>query len=136
MIRKGIIFLLLIFSIFLATTTFAQNTEDDCDNPMTQTAMNMCSKYEADMAMEALKEKIAWSENRLYDKNLTNFRTAQAAWEKYREIQCDAIYESFKTGSISPLMVNSCFNALTTKRLEAINNIYQTLELMVPKDEK
>ncbi len=81
----------------------------ECDDPQTQTAMNICSFEEADKAQAevdkiygALFAKISKPERVLLKK-------AKRAWMQYRKEQCE--YESSfnEGGSIQPLMINLCY---------------------------
>lgn len=93
---------------------------DDCDNAMTQAAMNECS----DKAYKASDAEL----NKLYrqvDERLKDdadprrlLISAQRAWVNFRDAECKFSTSRSSGGSIHPMVVSMCLDDLTKKRVE------------------
>ncbi|MFP5230617.1 MAG: lysozyme inhibitor LprI family protein [Acidobacteriota bacterium] len=54
-----------------------------------------------------------------------NLRAAQAAWTKYRDLQCRAAGQQLQGGSIQPIVVNKCMILVTRHRIDDIRAAYE-----------
>lgn len=99
--------------------------KEDCENPITQTAMNICSYEEYKKADEALNTIYQKALEHLGKEEKESFRENQRAWITYRDLTC-----AFETrgkesgGTIWPLIGNSCMTRLTKQRTEEIPYIF------------
>lgn len=120
-----------------AKVTFA---ESDCDSPQTQMAMNVCSQNQftqADKEMndfyQAALKHLELNENSYDDKykNKEFFMQNQRDWIKYRDDMCAfQAGEQKNSGTIWPLIVNTCMTNITVNRTEDIKNSFmETLDL-------
>jgi uncharacterized protein YecT (DUF1311 family) len=54
-----------------------------------------------------------------------SLRDAQAAWVKYRDLQCSAAGQQFQAGSIEPTIIARCMSITTRHRIEEIQDAYE-----------
>ena len=100
----------------------------DCEEPMTQTAMNVCSyrKYlRADITLNQTWSQVA---ERYRDENgqtdtWNAILKAQRSWLAYRDAECAVQRDRFEGGSIAPLIANSCLFTLTEQRTEQLQTL-------------
>ena len=126
--RKTIFTVAMFLSLPLALSTAAsaQNKKDPCDNPQTQIEMDECQGREykkADAALNAVYKQLM---TKLEDEGeRTVFKTAQQAWIKFRDAECEA--ESFqnKGGTIYPMVYSGCLTALTQERTKQIKELIE-----------
>ena len=55
---------------------------------------------------------------------LIEFDDAAAAWDKYRESQCQAAFDQYKSGTIAPSQAGSCELLLRRSRMRELHGIY------------
>lgn len=56
---------------------------------------------------------------------LFDLKNAQAAWVRYRDLQCRAAGQQLQGGSIQPIVVNKCLVLLTHHRIDEIRAAYE-----------
>ena len=100
--------------------------EADCKERMTQFDMNVCSyrdglRREIELTESWDQVKVRWGESELF----ATILAAQRSWLTYRDKQCAIWAEKYEGGTIVPLMVNSCKNALTKARIAELNKLLQ-----------
>jgi len=62
-----------------------------------------------------------------FDKSTaTRFKTASAAWRKYREAECAAAYTSIGPASVTGTALLVCKIGLTTARQKVLRDLYPT----------
>jgi uncharacterized protein YecT (DUF1311 family) len=134
-------------SLVLAPLLLAQAGADalDCDNAMTQAAMNMCSKREFDRADEALNavwndvRTLAKREDAAYDYDdgqpgyWETLLKAQRAWLIYRDEHCRLSSYDARGGSLQPLLVNNCMTSLTETRTRELRALLENQVSGEPK---
>lgn len=112
--------------ILLAAAAFilpaaAQN----CKNPETQLAMNLCAAkdYERDDARlnKSYRELVAKLETARRDK----LRDLQLAWLKFRDLQCDFQSVQYEGGSMYSLVRSSCLADLTKQRNKDLKDLLE-----------
>jgi uncharacterized protein YecT (DUF1311 family) len=54
-----------------------------------------------------------------------DLKAAQAAWIKYRDLQCRAAGQQLQGGSIQPIVVNKCMILVTRHRIDEIRAAYE-----------
>lgn len=110
-----------------------------CDDPQTQTDMNICAQKEyatADTDLNAqwaitakrMKEYDA-SLDRAYDKRPGHFETllkAQRAWISYRDAHCASAGYYARGGTLEPLLVSTCKADLTRERTKQLRELAET----------
>ncbi|MFM4702730.1 lysozyme inhibitor LprI family protein [Aeromonas bivalvium] len=104
-----------LYALLLLTTTITQASED-CRDPVTQSAMNICAFQDyqrADAKLNAAyKKRVAT----LDKAQLERLRTAQRAWITFRDAQCRYEAGVYEGGSMAPLVHSSCLTLLTEQR--------------------
>jgi uncharacterized protein YecT (DUF1311 family) len=107
----------------MATNAVAQNpqTPDPCDNAETTVEMRDCAGKEykaADAELNTVyKQLMASLSDHPYEAAL---KTAQQAWLKYRDANCE--FEAFdnRGGTIYPVVYNSCLAVMTRARTKEL----------------
>jgi len=114
----------------LALLASAQTAEPqvDCDNAMTQMAMNICAGRDyqkADRELNAVWKKAA-ARAKETDESVgggTQHRellAAQRAWLTFRDAHCSFEANQYRGGSIMPLIRSTCLTALTEARTKQL----------------
>jgi uncharacterized protein YecT (DUF1311 family) len=55
---------------------------------------------------------------------IANLKAAQAAWVKYRDLQCSAAGQQFEGGSVEPIIIHKCMILVTRHRIDEIRITY------------
>src|ERR1700759_607753 len=113
--------------LVLSTAASAQNKKDPCDNPQTQIEMDECQGREMKKADAALNAVYKQFMTKLDDEGeRAIFKTAQQAWIKFRDAECEA--ESFqnKGGTIYPMVYNGCVTTLTQERTKQLKDLIES----------
>lgn len=101
------------------------NRKDNCDNPLTQTTMNICANLEyqeVDAKLNEIYQQVKREiTNDVQEQKLIK---VQLSWIEFRDLNCDYVADAYRGGSIQPLIYYSCLTSLTEERI-------QHLELMV-----
>ncbi|WP_158500384.1 lysozyme inhibitor LprI family protein [Xenococcus sp. PCC 7305] len=101
------------------------NQKDNCDNPLTQTTMNICANLdyqEADARLNEIYQQV--KREIVNDVQEQKLIKVQLSWIEFRDLNCNYIADAYRGGSIQPLIYYSCLTSLTEERI-------QHLELMV-----
>ncbi|MEO9914311.1 MAG: lysozyme inhibitor LprI family protein [Parasphingorhabdus sp.] len=109
----------------------------DCEDPVTQLDMNICSRQEFEVADKALNEQ--WSKVAAHKKSndesaLKNgvkggyfeiLLKSQRAWIAFKDRHCDAVADAYRGGSIRPLIYNDCRTNLTKQRTDQLQKMIE-----------
>ena len=103
----------------------------DCDEPITQMEINVCSYREYLEADIALNEHWARVRSRWHERSdRSDFWQkvfgAQREWLEYRNAECEVWKKLYGGGTISPLMQNSCLTKVTQQRVEKLAALLDT----------
>ena len=113
---------------FIALTCFIQTAQAnqekvDCQEAMTQIAMNQCAAeaYKSEDALlnqnyKALRAKLSSEEKH-------ELKHVQLTWLKYRDQQCAFESARYEDGSIYPLIVSGCLEKLTQQRNAVLDDM-------------
>ena len=124
----------------LATTAFADDMPD-CIDPQSQMEMTYCAgidyeKADADLnaiwpdivaAAKSNDEYVAdEARNRGVPTTLEALRTAQRAWIKFRDAQCE--YEAYEVfgGTMQPMVGSMCLARLTRERIAVLAQVLES----------
>lgn len=124
----------------LATAALADDLPD-CVDPQSQMEMTYCAgvdyeKADADLnaiwpdivaAAKANDEDVAgMARDRGVPTTLEALRTAQRAWIKFRDAQCE--YEAYEVfgGTMQPMVGSLCLARLTRERIQVLSSALQT----------
>lgn len=79
-----------------------------CDNPATQLQMSQCAAQELTEANKSLNKAYAELRGRLSDAQKVKLRKAQAAWIKFRDLDCAFESSAAEEGSAHGLVMQNC----------------------------
>ncbi|MBD2034805.1 DUF1311 domain-containing protein [Leptolyngbya sp. FACHB-321] len=101
-------------SLFEGESLIAQ--QPDCNNPSTQTVMNLCTdlRYEAaDRALNRAYQALMPNLSAMRRQKLTD---AQLRWIKFRDMECTFVGSLVEGGSMQPMIVSGCKGHVTQQR--------------------
>ena len=108
---------LLIGLVFTSATIVGQKQKPKpCEDAQTQTDMNICwgNEYKkADAALNQTYQKLAAMLN---DDEKVQLKTAENAWLKYRDANCDFVADQYKGGTMRPMIAAICLTDVTNNR--------------------
>lgn len=119
---------MILTALLLLSSAQAAEPQVDCEDPMTQMAMNICSGRDykaADRELNAVWKK-ASARAKEWDAEVgdgTQHRellAAQRAWLTFRDAQCSFEANQYRGGSIMPLIQSTCLTTLTKARTEQL----------------
>ena len=88
----------------------------ECNNPETQTAMNICAQGEYEQADVELNNTYQAVKASLSSAKADQLITAEEAWLTYRDRYCDYVAAQYAGGSMEPLVYSGCLTRLTQDR--------------------
>lgn len=113
--------------------------EVDCNNPVTQMDMNVCSDKDYEDADTDLNSayKAAMTAMKQMDKELSDIaesyvgavdalKKAQRAWIDYRDGQCELDGFQARGGSMEPMLVSGCLAEMTRKRTDELKALTES----------
>ena len=123
--------MILLFALAMTAAQAGKN----CDNPITQTDMNICAAQEARKADASLNKQ--WSitvaalkaVDRQSDEKPTEFEKAleaQRAWLKYRDAHCMGVSFYARGGSMQSMLYGLCHADLTRERTKQLKELMRT----------
>lgn len=93
-----------------------------CEDAMTQTDMNICWGNEYKKADAALNKTYQELAAMLDAEEKAQLKTAEAAWLKYRDTNCDFVADQYKGGTIRPMIAAICLADVTNNRTTELKN--------------
>lgn len=123
----------------------------ECNNPETQTAMNICAQGEYEQADVELNNTYQAVKASLSSAKADQLITAEEAWLTYRDRYCDYVAAQYAGGSMEPLVYSGCLTRLTQDRTavlaqtaptpqgygaadQELNAVYQDLQAALSPD--
>ncbi len=101
---------------------------ENCDNPQTQTDMNICSSIaytEADKELNVTYQKALGILKDIAPSKVENFKKIQRAWVEFRDLNCKFARDGYEGGTIAPLIFATCMKELTEQRTKQIPDFFQ-----------
>ncbi|NCP18145.1 MAG: DUF1311 domain-containing protein [Erythrobacter sp.] len=126
---------MILTAMLLLSSPQAAEPKVDCEDPMTQMAMNICAGRDyqaADRKLNAVWKEASAEMKRLdTDSALDDGRpgyfqtllTAQRAWLVYRDTHCRSEGYLARGGSMEPMLVSGCKARLTRERTEKLREL-------------
>ena len=115
--------------LFLATASAEpqkQGQHDPCANAQTTAEMRDCAGQEYQKADAALNKSYRELMAKLDDEGQKSvLKTAQQAWIKYRDANCEFAAYQNRGGTIYPVVYTGCLTSMTTARTKELQ---QTLK--------
>lgn len=113
----------------IAASGYQSQTTDPCKDGQTTFEMKQCAAKKYKQADEELNRVYRQLMAKLEDEgHKTSLKTAQQAWLKYRDTNCD--FESYlnRGGTIYPLVVSDCMTVMTASRTNELKEEIKRLE--------
>lgn len=114
----------LLIAVTLMTVTIAAQKQKPkpCEDAQTQADMNICWGNEYKKADAALNKSYQQLAGMLNDDEKVQLKTAETAWLKYRDANCEFVGDQYKGGSMRPMIVAMCLADVTSNRTTEIKN--------------
>ena len=111
----------MIIGLLFSAAVAATPPGDSC-NGSTTTEMNQCSAAKVEKANKRLSEYIVAAKTRYADQPavVLGIDASQTAFEAYRDIECAAVLENWKDGTIRVVMTLGCELTLTNERTATV----------------
>ncbi len=111
---KNQYFLPVIFISFLSVAT--SYAAENCKNPETQLAMNICSAKDYEREDLKLNENYKKLIGKIESKDKEKLKEIQISWIKFKDLQCEYTASKYDGGSMQPLIRSSCLLQMTKQR--------------------
>lgn len=110
------------FIILFASCAAMAQEEIDCTKALTTMDVNQCMQKELLVAQKTMDIYLAksierYSQDEVSIKSITK---SQEAWLKYREEHCNAVYDTWRDGTIRGTMALECKLKLTHQRTKVL----------------
>ncbi len=105
-----------LFVLIAVVGVDAQKKPEPCADAQSQAEMTICwgNRYKASDAK--LNQVYRQFTAKLDDDEKTQLKTAQNAWLKYRDTNCDFVADQFKGGTMRPMVAAMCLTEITDNR--------------------
>ena len=114
---------LLIVVIALSVSVPGQRQKPKpCEDAQTQADMNICWGNEYKKADAALNKTYQELAAKLDADEKMQLKTAENAWLKYRDTNCEFVADQYKGGSIRPMIAAICLADVTNNRATELKN--------------
>ena len=113
--------------VLLSISCFAEE-KLDCNNAMTTIEINRCMSLELEKVESVMDNYLAKSKEQYLkdDISLKSIEKSQVTWLNYRESHCNAVYDTWREGTIRNSMSIGCQIDLTQKRTKELWKYYLT----------
>ena len=114
---------LLIALAFMSINVSSQKQKPKpCEDAQTQADMNICWGNEYKKADASLNKTYQQLAGMLNDEEKVQLKTAENAWLKYRDANCEFVGDQYKGGTIRPMIVAICLADVTNNRTTELKN--------------
>lgn len=110
----GVIAVLLVLAT--SNTTAQDPKKDPCADAQSQLEMNMCWGNQYKVADAQLNTAYREFTSKLNPGETAQLKTAQLAWIKFRDANCEFVADQYKGGSIRPMIAAMCLADVTSAR--------------------
>jgi uncharacterized protein YecT (DUF1311 family) len=114
--KTRFVLILLLLSATFSMAGQRKKKSGPCANPQSQAEMTQCAGKaykEADAVLNQVYQKFVAI---LDNEEKAELRTAQEAWLKYRDSNCEFVAGQFKGGTMRPMVYAFCLEDVTKKR--------------------
>jgi len=98
------------------TTNLQLAQNPNCNNPQTQSKMNICASIAYQNADRKLNQVYRQLLPKLSAARKQKLIAAQQAWIKFRDSSCEFERSAYEGGSIAPMIYGNCLAAVTEQR--------------------
>jgi uncharacterized protein YecT (DUF1311 family) len=140
--HKFLLTLLSIASLFavgmatpsIASPTFAATNlqlaqRPNCNNPQTQSEMNICASIAYQNADRKLNQVYRQLLPKLSAARKQKLITAQQAWIKFRDSSCEFERSAYEGGSLAPMIYGFCLANVTEQRTKDLQRYLEDSDL-------
>ena len=97
----------------------------NCQDPETQTDMNICADQTYQVEIMLMNDGYKQLLGETDAKRQQSLKTAQLAWVKFRDLQCEHEASASEGGSIQPLIRSTCLIDLTRQRSKELKALLE-----------
>ena len=112
----GLVALLLFLLTGFSALAQAQKQSETCADAQSQAEMTICWGNQYKAADAKLNQVYRQFTAKLDDEEKTQLKTAQTAWLKYRDANCEFVADQYKGGTIRPMIAAICLADVTDNR--------------------
>ena len=118
-----LVFIVLLLLVIPGSYAIGQKQKPKpCEDAQTQADMNICWGNEYKKADAALNKTYQELAAMLDDEEKVQLKTAETAWLKYRDANCEFVADQYKGGSIRPMIAAICLADVTNNRTTELKN--------------
>ncbi|GBD53340.1 DUF1311 domain-containing protein [Microcystis aeruginosa NIES-298] len=128
-----------LFAVGMATPSIASPTSaatnlqlaqrPNCNNPQTQSEMNICASIAYQNADRKLNQVYRQLLPKLSAARKQKLITAQQAWIKFRDSSCEFERSAYEGGSIAPMIYGFCLANVTEQRTKDLQRYLEDSDL-------
>ena len=111
--------ILFLFTAPIASGEVPQKPEP-CADAQTQADMTICWGNQYKAADAKLNQVYRQFTAKLDDEEKTQLKTAQTAWLKYRDANCEFVADQYKGGTMRPMIAAICLADVTDNRTKEL----------------
>ncbi|TRU30012.1 MAG: lysozyme inhibitor LprI family protein [Microcystis aeruginosa Ma_QC_B_20070730_S2] len=111
------------------TTNLQLAQNPNCNNPQTQSEMNICASIAYQNADRKLNQVYRQLLPRLSAARKQKLITAQQAWIKFRDSSCEFERSAYEGGSIAPMIYGFCLADVTEQRTKDLQRYLEDSDL-------
>ena len=109
--------------LVLAVAILAQDQKKDpCANAQSQAEMTMCWGKEYKAADAKLNKTYQDFMSKLDESEKVQLKSAQQAWLKYRDLNCEFVADQYKGGTMRPMIEAMCLADVTNARVSELKS--------------
>ncbi|NCQ98201.1 MAG: lysozyme inhibitor LprI family protein [Microcystis aeruginosa L211-101] len=111
------------------TTNLQLAQNPNCNNPQTQSQMNICASIAYQNADRKLNQVYRQLLPKLSAARKQKLITAQQAWIKFRDSSCEFERSAYEGGSMAPMIYGFCLAAVTEQRTKDLQRYLEDSDL-------
>jgi uncharacterized protein YecT (DUF1311 family) len=111
------------------TTNLQLAQNPNCNNPQTQSQMNICASIAYQNADRKLNQVYRQLLPKLSAARKQKLITAQQAWIKFRDSSCEFERSAYEGGSMAPMIYGFCLAAVTEQRTKDLRRYLEDSDL-------
>jgi uncharacterized protein YecT (DUF1311 family) len=109
--------------LVLAVAILAQDQKKDpCANAQSQAEMTMCWGKEYKATDAKLNKTYQDFMSKLDESEKVQLKSAQQAWLKYRDLNCEFVADQYKGGTMRPMIEAMCLADVTNARVNELKS--------------
>ena len=116
----GLLALLLFLLTGFSALAQAQKKSEPCAAAQTQAEMTICWGNQYKAADTKLNQVYRQFTAKLDDEEKIQLKTAQTAWLKYRDANCEFVGDQYKGGTMRPMIAAICLADVTDNRTKEL----------------